>query len=160
MTTRRCMVMAFCLAGLHGCDMTNMETNPGSAEMKAAKTSDGKVRNELASIAARFPMLKNAKSIQWTSGVMGDPAMPGPSLYWIDAVIRPDAGLLEKISQLEGLAHAQPPGDTHPAIQRLIPEGRYQTLPELDGLFTHGTWLCKAYFEPSQNLVLLLAKGP
>lgn len=153
------MIMAFCLAGLHGCDMTNMETNPGSAEMKAAKTGDGKVRNELAPIAARFPMLKNAKSIQWTSGVMGDPAMPGPSLYWIDAVIRPDAALLEKISQLEGLAHAQPPGDTHPAIQRLIPEGRYQTLPELDGLFTHGTWLCKAYFEPSQNLVLLLAKG-
>lgn len=86
--------------------------------------------------------------------------MPGPSLYWIDAVIRPDAGLLEKISQLEGLAHAQPPGDTHPAIQRLIPEGRYQTSPELDRLFTHGTWLCHAYFEPSQNLVLLLAKGP
>ena len=86
--------------------------------------------------------------------------MPGPSLYWIDAVIRPDAALLEKISQLEGLAHAQPPGDTYPAIQRLIPEGRYQTSPELDGLFTHGTWLCKAYFEPSQNLVLLLAKGP
>lgn len=47
----------------------------------------------------------------------------------------------------------------HPAIQRLIPEGRYQTSPELDGLFTHGTWLCQAYFEPSQNLVLLLAKG-
>ena len=159
MTTRRCMVMAFCLAGLHGCDMTNRETNPGNAEIKAAKTGDGKVRNELAPIAARFPMLKNAKSIQWTSGVMGDPAMPGPSLYWIDAVIRPDAALLEKISQLESLAHAQPPGDMHPAIQRLIPEGRYQTSPELDGLFTHGTWLCQAYFEPSQNLVLLLAKG-
>lgn len=97
------MVMAFCLMGLHGCDMTNMETNPGSAEMKAAKTGDGKIRNELDPIVKRFPMLKNAKSIQWTSGVMGDPAMPGPSLYWIDAVIRPDAALLEKSANWKAL---------------------------------------------------------
>ena len=158
--TRRRLLITSCLVGLglHGCDMLNKDAS-GNAAMKAAKTGDGRVRDELAPIVRRFPVLKDAKSIQWTSGVMGNPAMPGPSLYWIDAAIQPGAALLEKISQLKDLAHAQPPGDMHQAILRLVPEGRYQTSPALDRLFTHGTWLCKAYFEPSQNLVLLLAKG-
>lgn len=38
-------------------------------------------------LTKRFSVLADPREVQWMSGTYGNPRNPGPSTYWIDAVI-------------------------------------------------------------------------
>src|SRR6478609_3826266 len=51
----------------------------------ATRADPGPVRHDPKPLTKRFPGLGVPVSVTWQSGTMGDPAVPGPSTYWIDA---------------------------------------------------------------------------
>ena len=53
----------------------------------ASKSGDGTLRTDLEPLTTRFAALGAPVSAQWSSGTMGDSRVPGPSTYWIDAVV-------------------------------------------------------------------------
>lgn len=59
----------------------------GSGAAKTArKEGSGEIRTDLTPLIERFPALEDAQSARWLSGTYGGIA-PGPSTYWIDAVV-------------------------------------------------------------------------
>ncbi|MBF4635693.1 hypothetical protein ITJ38_14870 [Agreia pratensis] len=53
----------------------------------AVRSGSGEIRHELAPLTDRFPQLSEAAEATWMSGTMGDDRAPGPSTYWIDAIV-------------------------------------------------------------------------
>ena len=51
----------------------------------ADKQGDGKLREEASPLTSRFPALGTPIKVRWMSGTLG--TSPGPSTYWIDAVV-------------------------------------------------------------------------
>jgi hypothetical protein len=54
----------------------------------AQKTGTAQIRHDLEPLIKRFPGLGAPVSATWMSGTFGDPRVPGPSTYWIDAVVQ------------------------------------------------------------------------
>jgi hypothetical protein len=53
----------------------------------ATKSKSNPVRHDLEQLTKRFSALGLPIDASWVSGGMGDPGVPGPSLYWIDAIV-------------------------------------------------------------------------
>ena len=60
----------------------------------------GPVRDDLEPLARRFDLLADAQEVTWQGGVLGDPRAPGPSTYWIEAVVRPSEPALAEARRL------------------------------------------------------------
>lgn len=52
----------------------------------AEKSGDMQVRHDAEPLTDRWPVLEGLESTSWSSGTMGGRA-PGPSTYWVDAVV-------------------------------------------------------------------------
>lgn len=79
------------------------------------------------------------------SGTMGDSGTPGPSTYWIDAIVKlPEtehAELLKADSAMENPL----PKDFSPRLLAAIPTGQLLTSSELSERFSHGDFASKIY---------------
>ena len=86
---------------------------------------------------------------------MSHSGAPGPSTYWIDAIVElPEtahAELLKTASSTE-----QPlPDDFSPQLQGALPTGKLLTSIELNERFSYGTFVSKVYLvRDGQTLIL------
>jgi len=121
----------------------------------AKKDGTGEVRHELEPLTSRFPQLSDAEAATWMSGTMGDPRVPGPSTYWIDAIVElPEAkhaGLLKA-----GSASELPlPEDFSPQLRGAIPAGQVVNSRELDERFSQGRFASNVYVVTDGRTVIL-----
>lgn len=63
-----------------------------TAPQPSVRSGSGEIRHELTPLTDRFPQLGDATAATWMSGTLGDDRAPGPSTYWIDAIITLDEG--------------------------------------------------------------------
>jgi hypothetical protein len=78
----RGLVVALFAAGLVACDATDPpEGRP------APKPADSSVRTDHRPIVRRFGLLRNLARVRWQGGRLGDDRAPGPSTYFIDALV-------------------------------------------------------------------------
>lgn len=61
-----------------------------TAPQPSVRSGSGEIRHELTPLTDRFPQLSDATSATWMSGTLGDDRVPGPSTYWIDAIVTLD----------------------------------------------------------------------
>jgi|SRR6478735_153593 len=121
------------------------------------KTGTGEVRHDLDPLTKRFTALGAPVSATWMSGTLGGEA-PGPSTYWIDAVVRltPDAA-----SALR--AHSPAPTSETPAVEdgvrSALPSGGLLRSDALDAAFAQGSFRAKAYLSADSDTVVLVALG-
>ncbi|MCL2490908.1 MAG: hypothetical protein FWF36_09375, partial [Propionibacteriaceae bacterium] len=54
---------------------------------RCKKHTRGQRRTDLEPLTKRFPLLGSPVAAIWYSGQMGDDSIPGPTTYWIDAVV-------------------------------------------------------------------------
>ncbi|MGH3924653.1 MAG: hypothetical protein ACRDTT_17630, partial [Pseudonocardiaceae bacterium] len=57
---------------------------------EAQKSGSGELRTDEEPLTKRFSVLEAPLEVRWMSGTYGSSRNPGPSTYWIDAVITLD----------------------------------------------------------------------
>ena len=125
----------------------------------AEKHGTGELRTDVEPLTRRFSVLEDPGEVAWMSGTYGDPDAPGPSTYWIDAVITLDA------DQADTLTTAYSPQSTseNPAVvdgmRDQLPPGPFQTSAALDAAFNEGDWWATAYLDPQASQLVLVATG-
>jgi hypothetical protein len=121
----------------------------------AEKTGTGELRHDTAPLTDRFAPLAGLQSATWMSGTFGD--APGPSLYWIDAIVVLSA---EDYTQLvEGLA-LEPAADAPPVIDELaasLPSGEFVTSSELDAQFSLDQYRTQVYANADSHSIVVLS---
>lgn len=131
----------------------------GRAGTEAEKTGSGELRTDEEPLTKRFPVLEAPLAVQWMSGTYGDSRNPGPSTYWIDAVITLDDGQIDKLTA----AYSPTLTDDTPSVvedmTERLPPGPFQTSEELNSAFKQDRWWVRAYLDPQSNKLVLVAIG-
>jgi len=124
----------------------------------AQKNGTGELRGDLPPLLKRFPLLGRPERVQWMSGTMGDARVPGPSTYWIDAVVQlqPDnAAWLRR-------QYAVQPGSEAPdvveGLRALLPAGPWGRSAALDAALSQQGFLAKAYLSGDQLVLVAIGQ--
>lgn len=139
---------------LAGCTKAPGSTTQGGVE----KAGDGKLRHDLEPLVKRLPVLADATAASWASGTLGNDRVPGPSLYWIDAVVELDDDTAAEARALAG-DDADLPSDLHPVVQPEAPESDYVSFDELSDFFSDGAWRSRAWLAKDRPVVVLTVTG-
>lgn len=134
-------------------------TDPAKEEpAMPTKSGTGELRTDLEPLAKRFPLLSGmAEKAEWMSGTLGDDRVPGPSTYWIDAVVTLPAATVAEIGGGAGERGATP--SVVEGLRDRLPGGPYLTGDALDDAFSAGKWATTAYLAKEANTVVLVATG-
>lgn len=103
--------------------------------------------------------LADVTAATWYSGTLGTDAVPGPSLYWIDAVVELPAGVADQLRESLDLSLATEAPDVVADLVPNLPAGELLTGTELDEAFSESPWLCTAYLSATTDQVVLLIIG-
>lgn len=123
------------------------------------KNGSGELRRDLDPLVERWPVLAGATSATWMSGTRGDDEVPGPSTYWIDAVVTLDPATYDELAATTGLAPATTDPGVVPGLAGSLPDGSLLAGPSLDTVFTVGDWRATAYLSPDARAVVLVGLG-
>jgi hypothetical protein len=121
----------------------------------AQKTGTNALRNDSAPLHKRFPLLGQPLSAKWMSGTMGDSRVPGPSTYWIDAIVRlpaEQAATLRHQYALKTTAASTAP-DLAPGLREHLPRPPWEAGDALNSALSQQGWSVKAYLS-ADDLVL------
>ena len=132
--------------------------SPTSPSAPAIKTTHNPVRNDLAPLTTRFPALGDPVSASWVSGDLGDPRVPGPSLYWIDAVVAVSPGTVDALK----VEYHPAPSDRQPEVwdtlRDHLPSGKYLTGDALNAAFGTKTH-AQVFLAEHEPTVVITATG-
>jgi hypothetical protein len=120
------------------------------------------VRHDLEPLTSRYPALGepvSASWVTWNSSRPGDRSVPGPTTYWIHAVV-----LLSPTTTTELATRYLPrPEGKRPDVQDLlrpeVPEGPFLTGAALDRAFTTPDLSGFAYLDPVADAVVVMSAG-
>lgn len=135
------------------------ESTMSQPASQAPKTGSDELRTDPGPLLQRFPLLGRPLSTKWMSGTTGDPRVPGPSTYWIDAIVvlNPEqAETLRRQYPLQPAAADEVPGVV-PAMHPLLPAGPWQTSAALDAALSQQGFSGRAHL--SGNHLVLVALG-
>lgn len=117
------------------------------------------VRTDLPPLLARFPALGGARSASWVgwASAGGRSSVPGPSTYWIHAVV--DVGT-DRVAALADTHHAMPVAGPRiaAALAAAMPAGDLLGGTGLDAAFTSGQWHTSAFLSPGTGEVVLISR--
>lgn len=152
-TARRILATAVLLLTTAACGTAMPEKEPAMP----TKAGTNELRTDLEPLTRRFPLLAGAERAEWMSGTLGDGRVPGPSTYWIDAIVTlPPSTVAEIAGDTE--EDTTPPAVVAGLRDRL-PEGPFRTGASLDAAFTAADWSTTAYLDKDTNVVVLVAVG-
>jgi hypothetical protein len=125
----------------------------------ATKTTSNPVRHELEPLTKRFSALGSPVAASWVSGDMGDPSVPGPSLYWIDAVVELKADTANDLkAQYQPVPTTATP-DVWNTLTEMLPKGGYLTSNQLDAAFTTTKLKSRVFFAADAPVIVICAIG-
>lgn len=125
----------------------------------AAKTGTGEVRHDLDPLASRIPALTDVDEATWLSGTLGDPGVPGPSLYWIDAVVTLPEGAADRLRDSLELTPAGSAPEVVEALASSVPPGDLLVGAGLDDAFSTDGWRSTVFLEADGERLVLAAVG-
>lgn len=130
----------------------------GRAE-PAAKSGTGELRTDLDPLVTRFPVLGTPTGARWMSGTYGRADVPGPSTYWIDAVVALVPADVERVrSTYAPTAEGKSP-DVVEGLRGRLPDGPFLTGDALDAAFDHERWHASAFLDPESGELVVIATG-
>lgn len=132
--------------------------SPAAAPDEARKSGDGQERTDLEPLTSRIPALDGVVGATWFSGTLGSDDVPGPSLYWIDAVVTLPPGAADELRATLDLAPASGRPEVVDDLATHVP-AELLVGPELDEAFSDGGWRTTAYLEQSGDDVVLVIVG-
>lgn len=146
------------VAGCTGSEDVDTQEFPRTGESVAeGKEGSGEVRRDLEPLTARWAALGEPRSATWMSGTVGG-REPGPSTYWMDAVVELEPPAAEELRALGPGPAADTPEVTD-EVAAAIPEGALRRSADLDAAFAQGSWGAQAYLVEGSDIVVLVALG-
>jgi hypothetical protein len=146
------LALALTVAGCQSDDTT------GSDMTSAIETAE--VRTDHKPIADRFPQLGSFVESHWVGGRLGDDGIPGPSTYFIEAVVTLNA---DEVALLAGRydfsrtpAPPQPPSSLAPFIQG---GSAWYTSAELESGFGPSDWVSNVFVRLDDGVAYISARG-
>lgn len=123
----------------------------------AEKNGDGRLRTDLEPLTSRFAALDQPVSAAWMSGELGSGRVPGPTSYWIDAVVTVTPATAARLRELatEDAAAVE-------VVEELashVPQGALRTSDALDVEFSQDGWHTRAWLVDGADVVVLASKG-
>ena len=153
------------LLTLAGCDRIDPAPAavPGNREPTmplasiAQKNGTGELRSELEPLLKRFPQLGRPLGAKWMSGTMGDARVPGPSTYWIDAVVTLQP---EHATWLRRQYAVLPAGVAPEVVAGLrpLPQGPWERSAALDAALSQQGFQGKALLSGDQLVLTALGE--
>jgi hypothetical protein len=120
----------------------------------APKNGTGEIRQDLAPLTTRFPLLDGVKAALWISGTTGSSTVPGPSTYWIDAIIDLPPGRSTQWRQEFKLTPAPNAPDLASPLDKQLPPPPYEASAALNAAIRGtGGFACTAHLS-GDTLVL------
>lgn len=117
------------------------------------------VRSDLAPLLRRFPALGQPVRAVWQSGTTGDDRVPGPTTYWIDAVVTLSPDTAARLRQTHSLTSSAEPAAT-PGVAAAIPAGvSWLTGRDLAVELSGDGWGCRAFLAADGDTLVLLGTG-
>lgn len=148
------LALAAFIAAVWAVGATGCTTSQGGTDV----TSDpGEMRTDVDPIASRVPQLGDDFTVQWFGGTTGDDRAPGPSTYWVDALVAPSTGVADLVGDIALSPGTPVVGDD---LAALVPDCAWERSDEIDeswgptGWETH-VWLCLEH----EQVVLTLLGG-
>lgn len=111
-----------------------------TTETPMQRGGTGELRTDLAPLTSRFGLLESAESATWLSGRMGDDSVPGPSTYWIDAIVTLSEEDFQRLVDDYTAIEATTSPVVESPLNEQLPNGRYLASPELDAAFSQDTF--------------------
>ncbi|MFF0631599.1 hypothetical protein ACFYTS_03790 [Nocardia sp. NPDC004151] len=138
--------------------------NPPEAPAPPAEA----LRHDLEPLTSRWPALAQPASATWAAGVVGVAAtpsridFPGPSDYWLQAIVTLDPVVAESLRTrtITGPAASAAPNPVpglHAELAPSLPAGEYRTSRELDAEFVTAEFKTIAYLQVSGSVLVLAA---
>lgn len=140
------------LLALAGCAGGSGERSPSEATKRVDERG---TRTDLDPLTARFPDLGDLVSATWQSGTLGDDrTAPGPSTYWIDAVVTVEPEVADSL-------RSQPPVDSGRDMDLVDAVADEVGDGDLDPVVVGGpdTWQVDAWVAADRDVVVVSARG-
>lgn len=125
----------------------------------AVKAGTGELRTDLDPLLSRFPVLGAPAGARWMSGTSGRADVPGPSTYWIDAVVTLDPAAAGQLMTAHAPAAEGGTPDVVEGMRAELPDGPFLTGDALDVAFDHERWHVSAYLDADSGELVLVATG-
>jgi hypothetical protein len=129
------------------------------SERSPAKNGTGELRTDLEPLVSRIPALSPATGATWLSGTLGDATVPGPSIYWIDAVVTLPEVTAQQLRVSLELGQATEGPEVVGALETSLPEGHLLAGAGLDEAFSADGWRSTAYLEAEGDRLVLVVVG-
>lgn len=156
MIPRRSVLTLLVLYAVVGCSPA---PSTGDAPTSAVKNPPGAVRHDLPPLTSRFPLLGEPTGSTWFAGTVGSDRAPGPSTYWIDAVVDvPSATVASLLAEHSPVPAGTSP-DVVPELASEVPAGELLRSDELDAAFSTAQWLASVWVAPSSGRVVVVSIG-
>ena len=126
---------------------------------EAQKSGTGELRSDTEPLTTRFPLLDGVPEAKWMSGTYGDARNPGPSTYWIDAVITLDPGKIDTLMSSYAPAKTDRTPSVVDGMKAQLPPGPFLVSDGLDQAFKHDRWWASAYLDRQAGKLVLVATG-
>lgn len=128
----------------------------GTTDEGLEKRGADEIRTDTNPLTSRFSALGTPVSVAWMSGTVGD--APGPSTYWIDAVVELDESVAAALREQAPATTDLAPGVVEPLLDRL-PDGPLLRSPALDQAFRESGFWSEAYLAQDEPVLVLVSLG-
>jgi hypothetical protein len=119
----------------------------------ATRSAPGPVRHDPPPLTTRFAALGDPIAVTWQSGTTGDGSVPGPSTYWIDAVVAVQPTVAAGLHDTAGLTGADPP-ELSAELLAAAGSGPWQTGDAVNAAFSTAGFATQAYLGAGSVVVL------
>ncbi|MGH3360157.1 MAG: hypothetical protein ACRDO7_15250 [Nocardioidaceae bacterium] len=152
------------IVGIAGCGSDTSSADGRSDQVRndsrpGEKTGSGEVRRDLRPLTKRFGALGVPRQATWMSGTLGDSDVPGPSSYWIDAIVTLAPGEAAALERRYAAAETDQRPDVIGDLEAELPEGPLLASERLDEAFSESGFATQAYIDVASDRVILTAKG-
>jgi hypothetical protein len=126
---------------------------------EARKSGTGELRSDTEPLTTRFPVLSGPLDARWMSGTYGGADSPGPSTYWIDAVVTLGRDQVDTLRSTYGPTASGGVPAVVDGLKEQLPPGPFLTSDALDKAFNHERWWASAYLDPEAGKLVIVATG-
>lgn len=142
---------------LTSCSTPAVDPTPAPA---ATRSGTGELRHDLKPLTDRFARLASATKATWMSGTLGDDRVPGPSTYWIDAVVTLDeADYAALRSETDAQSTTETPA-VDPGLEDELPDGPFLRSDALDDLFSPDDYESTVFLDDASRTVVVTSRFP
>lgn len=148
------LLSAVAVAGALGATLSGCSDPPSANEREVAATE---MRTDIGPLVGRIPSLGSDFTAQWFSNTTFDQRGPGPSSFWINALITPAKGV-EHLIDGGSLSPSTP--DVRDQLAEILPECEWESSTEIDRAWGPLDWDTNVWFCLERDqLVITMAGG-